>query len=134
LPGRDDLTRDAASTNRYIARRAERLLAQLDRGEPLPQRYPYPVQLWQLGDLRWIFLGGEVVVDYTLRLKRELGPHTWIAGYSNDVMAYIPSLRMLREGGYEGANAMVYYGLPTRWSEAVEAEIVEQVHWLCRTR
>jgi len=44
-----------------------------------------------------------VVVDYSLRLKRELaGPAVWVAGYSNEVMAYIPSLRVLREGGYGG--------------------------------
>jgi hypothetical protein len=127
-PDRDALRKDMISSNVYIARRAERLLAELDSGKPLRRTYPYPVQLWQLGDLRWFFLGGEVVVDYALRLKRELGPATWVAGYSNDVMAYIPSLRVLHEGGYEGANAMVYYNLPTIWSEDVEAQIVEQVH------
>jgi hypothetical protein len=132
-PSRAELHRDATSKNTYIARRAERLLVQLDAGEPLRVAYPYPVQHWQLGDLRWLFLGGEVVVDYALRLKRELGPRTWVAGYSNDVMAYIPSLRVLREGGYEGANAMVYYNLPTLWSEDVEAQIVAQVHRSCQT-
>ncbi|HEY5311735.1 MAG TPA: neutral/alkaline non-lysosomal ceramidase N-terminal domain-containing protein [Pirellulales bacterium] len=126
-PGPDELDKDTASRNKFIAARAKRLLAQLDSGQPLATTYPYPVQLWQLGDVRWIFLGGEVVVDYALRLKRELGPTTWVAGYSNDVMAYIPSLRVLREGGYEGLNSMVYYGLPTRWSEDIEAQIVEQV-------
>jgi hypothetical protein len=131
-PGRSALQKDAESANPYNARRAQRLLAELDAGRPPRESYPYPVQLWQLGELRWLFLGGEVVVDYALRLKRELGPATWVAGYSNDVMAYIPSLRVLREGGYEGANAMVYYGLPTRWSEDVEAQIVGQVHRSCR--
>ena len=75
-----------------------------------------------------MFLGGEVVVDYSLRLKRELGQSkTWVAGYSNDVMAYIPSHRVWNEGGYEGATAMVYYGLPTRWSERVEDQIIDEV-------
>ena len=61
-------------------------------GKPLSQTYPYPVQLWRVGpELQWITLGGEVVVDYSLRLKKELGPATWVAGYTNDVMAYIPS-------------------------------------------
>ena len=73
-------------------------------------------------------LGGEVVVDYSLRLKTELGEgNTWIAGYSNDVMAYIPSERVLKEGGYEGAGAMVYYGLPSPWSEEVEEAIIRTV-------
>ena len=85
-----------------------------------------------MGELSWVFLGGEVVVDYALRLKRELGPTTWVAGYSNDVMAYIPSLRVLREGGYEGANAQVYYNLPTIWSRDVEGQIVEQAERECQ--
>ena len=43
-------------------------------------------------------------------------------------MAYIPSRRVLREGGYEGSGAMIYYGLPTVWAPAVENAIVEEVH------
>ena len=76
----------------------------------------------------WVTLGGEVVVDYALRLKQELGPaNTWVAGYSNDVMAYIPSRRVLSEGGYEGGGAMVYYGLPTIWAPEIEETIVREV-------
>ena len=94
----------------------------------LAPTYPYPVQVWRLGDLTWVFLGGEVVVDYSLRLKRNLGSsHTWVSGYCNDVMAYIPSLRVLKEGGYEGATAMIYYGLPASWSTDVETQIVDTV-------
>jgi hypothetical protein len=73
-----------------------------------------------------VILGGEVVVDYSLRLRHELtGSNIWVAGYSNDVMAYIPSARVLQEGGYEGATAMIYYGLPTSWSGQVEEHIVK---------
>jgi hypothetical protein len=129
LPTRADLEHDLTSTNRYIVSRARLLLSRLDRGQPLSPTYPYPVEVWRLGDaLTWVFLGGEVVVDYSLRLKRELGQSsTWVASYSNDVMAYIPSLRVLNEGGYEGATAMIYYGLPTSWAPAVEEAIVKQV-------
>ncbi len=88
------------------------------------------MQTWRLGpDLLWITLGGEVVVDYSLRLKQELGREsTWVAGYTNDVMAYIPSLRVLNEGGYEGGGAMLIYGLPTVWSPEVEERIIREVH------
>ena len=80
-------------------------------------------------DSTWIALGGEVVVDYSLRLKQELGPQTtWVAGYANDVMAYIPSRRVWREGGYEGVGAMVYYGLPSRWDANVEETIISKIH------
>ena len=42
-------------------------------------------------------------------------------------MAYIPSKRVLKEGGYEGATAMVYYGQPSPWAEPVEEDIIEAV-------
>ncbi len=130
LPTRDDLVKQGESKDKFLVQRARALLQQIDGGKPLSQTYPYPVQLWRVGpQLQWITLGGEVVVDYSLRLKRELGPgRTWIAAYTNDVMAYIPSLRVLKEGGYEGGGAMVYYGLPTIWSPAVEETIVKAVH------
>lgn len=109
---------------------AKYLLTQWDRDGSLPANYPYPVQAWQLGyELTWVFLGGEVVVDYSLRLKSELSPKkTWISAYSNDVMAYIPSRRVLGEGGYEGGLARFPYGLPAVWDGSVEKKIVEKVH------
>jgi hypothetical protein len=129
LPSREQLVEATTSKDRYVASRAKRLLQQLAKSGSLRGTYPYPVQVWQLGpDLTFITLGGEVVVDYALRLKRELGRgRTWVAGYSNDVMAYIPSLRVLKEGGYEGGGAMVYYGLPTVWGPKVEEMIVAAV-------
>jgi Neutral/alkaline non-lysosomal ceramidase, N-terminal len=129
LPTREELQSQAKPRNKYEAVRAKTLLAQLDAGKPLSPTYPYPVQSWRLGPgLSWITLGGEVVVDYSLRLKQELGrQRTWVSSYTNDVMAYIPSRRVLAEGGYEGGGAMVYYGLPTVWSPEVEETIVRAV-------
>jgi hypothetical protein len=134
LPTREQLAQDSLSRNRYLAARAKHLLRQIQEGQPLPATYPYPVQVWRLGsDLTWVALGGEVVVDYSRRLKKELGlGKTWVAGYTNDVMAYIPSLRVLKEGGYEGGGAMVYYGLPASWSPRVEELIVAAVHDVAR--
>lgn len=129
LPSEDQLRSEAESENRYVASRAKSLLAQIAGGTPLSQTYPYPVQTWGMGDdLLLVFLGGEVVVDYALRLKEEIpGERIFVAGYSNDVMAYIPSRRVLNEGGYEGGGAMVYYGLPTVWAPNVEKLIVDEV-------
>jgi hypothetical protein len=130
LPTRDQLLKDAASADRHVAARARLLLKKLERDGSLAGTYPYPVQAWQLGDgPTLVALGGEVVVDYALRLKKELGAdRTWVMGYANDVMAYIPSLRVLKEGGYEGGGAMLYYGQPTVWSPRVEEMIVAAVH------
>ncbi len=126
LPTKEQIEADLKSDDVYRARRAAGLLTILSRDGKLSQTYEYPVQMWAIGDgVRMTFLGGEVVVDFSLRLKSELsGPANWIAGYSNDVMAYIPSKRVLEEGGYEGETAMVYYGLPTKWSPDVEEHIV----------
>ena len=130
LPSRQQLADDAQSKDKYVAARAKTLLEDLDAGRPLEPKYPYPVQTWKLGSqVQWVFLGGEVVVDYAVRLKSELADtRTWVAGYSNDVMAYIPSRRVLMEGGYEGGGAMVYYGLPTIWAPEIEETIVAEVH------
>jgi hypothetical protein len=129
VPTRERLAEDALSKDRYIAQRAKLLLKELEKKQSLRATYPYPVQAWQLGsELTFVMLGGEAVVDYALRLKKEIGPgRTWVAAYSNDVMAYIPSRRVVDEGGYEGGGAMVYYGQPGVWSPRVEELIVAAV-------
>ena len=130
LPSRQDLLRNLKSEDRYVTSRARLLLRYLDETGKLDQTYPYPISTWHFGDqVKMVILGGEVVVDYAIRLKSELGGiRTWVAGYSNDVMAYIPSRRVLREGGYEGATSMIYYGMPTTWSPEIEQLIVDEVH------
>lgn len=130
LPTRDELTAQLGDANKYIGMRAKMLLEEIDAGKPLSQTYPYPIQLWRLGnEVQWFFLGGEVVVDFALRIKSEQQQtKTWVAGYSNDVMAYIPSRRVLTEGGYEGGGAMIYYGLPTTWAPEVENQILKEVN------
>lgn len=129
LPSVEQLQQTVKSSNRYERARAAMLLEEFDRDGQLAQTYPYPVARWELGDtIEMIFLGGEVVVELAIRLKSERrGRRTWVAAYSNDVMAYIPSERVLREGGYEGGGAMVYYGLPGPWAPGVEAAIVHAV-------
>ncbi len=126
IPSKEEIEADAKSSDVFVARRARWLLTAIERDGKLSESYPYPVQMWKVGDnATMTFLGGEVVVDFALRLKAELaGANQWVAGYSNDVMAYIPSKRVLLEGGYEGESAMIYYGLPSKWSEHVEEHIV----------
>jgi hypothetical protein len=128
LPAKADLKRDTHLPNFYIASRAKHLLKIIETRGHLDPSYPYPVEAWPLDGLTWIFLGGEVVVDYSLRLKRSLrGSHTWVSAYCNDVMPHIPSQRVLKEGRYEGGGAMVYYGQPTVWSDQVEESILGAV-------
>ena len=131
IPDRGELDRRiAAEKGDTSARRyAQLLLDRLKADGRLRDKYPYPVQVWRFGStFKMIIMGGEVVVDYALRLKAAYGwADTWVAGYSNDVFAYIPSLRVLKEGGYEGGGAMVPYGQPGPFDEAVEESIMRKV-------
>ena len=113
---------------------ARQFLARLDAGRPLPTGIAYPVQAWTFGpELAMVFLGGEVVAEYALRLRRELGPgRIWVNAYANHVPCYIPSRQVLAEGGYEAEQAMDFYGLPTRLAPDVEDRIVGAVHALLR--
>jgi hypothetical protein len=121
----EKMKEDKADSHR---RWANHLLAQLKSGKPLARNYPYPIQAWRLGDQLLVTLGGEPVVDYSLKFKQQFGAQTWIAGYCNDVMTYIPSLRVLNEGGYEGGGAMIPYGQPAlRWADNVEDLITASV-------
>lgn len=134
-PTRDEFKARLDSKDRYEVSHAKRMLERLDKGEKLPTQYPYPVQVMRFGDaLTMVALGGEVVVDYALRLKQELaGPAVWVAGYSNDVMGYIPSVRVLKEGGYEGGGAMRFSTThPGPWAESTEERIVSKVRELNR--
>lgn len=132
-PSREQLERLRQSNDKVDVRRASILLDELERTGQIRTTYDYPVQAIQFGpDLTLVALAGEVVVDYSHRLKKELAGDSmvWIAGYSNDVFAYIPSLRVLREGGYEGGDAMRYSSLPGPFAESTEQRIIDKVHQL----
>ena len=133
-PTRKELTALSLSKAEYRQRWAKRLLNEMDRGVEWERTVPYPIQVWSLGaDLLWVSLGGEVVVDYALRLKREIDGPLWVTGYANDVMAYIPSVRVLQEGGYEGATSMMVYGMAAhRWAPEIEERIVATVGRLAK--
>ena len=104
----------------------------LERGESIPTEMPYTVQAWRFSDdLAMVFLNGEVVVDYGLRLKREFDRHRlWVNSYSNDVPCYIPSERVLKEGGYEADSSMIYYLKPGPFAAGLEDKIIGAVHSL----
>lgn len=118
--------------NDIHARWARRMLEMMDKDIQFPDSYHYyPVQAWQLGkELLLIGIGGESVVDYSLRFKREFGEgSTWVLGYTNTMVAYMPSRRVWEEGGYEGGPHLDEYGHPAwRWAGNVEDRIAKGVH------
>jgi hypothetical protein len=141
-PTQDELTERAQSKNKYERLHAENLLRQLEEDGKIRDSYPCPVQVIQFGDaLTLVALPGETVVDFSLRLKRELtapngaSPAIWVAGYSNDVFAYVPSRRVLLEGGYEAESAMKYMTTivhPGPFAPSVEELIISKVDELNR--
>jgi hypothetical protein len=112
-----------------LVRRARKMIDAIDSGHPV-RDVSYPVQAIRFAkDLTLLALGGEVVVDYDLRAKREYpGGPLIVAGYSNAVMGYIPSERILREGGYEAVDNLIYYGQPGPFAPGVEARVFDAIH------
>jgi len=131
LPTREEWDEHAKQPG-IVGYHAKRNLERLDRGEKLPTTLPYIVQTWNFGDqLVMTFLAGEAVVDYSLRLKKEFdADRLWVTAYANDVPCYIPSRRILQEGGYEAETSLWYYDRPARLAPAVEDLIVAAVHEL----
>jgi hypothetical protein len=131
---RDELQALLADPNALRARWAARLLKKLDAGETFEAAYPYPLHAWRLGrEALLIGMGAETVVDYALRFKHEFGPGTWVLGYADDMISYIPSRRVWEEGGYEGGSNLYEYGRPAfRWDGSMEDRIAQTVHRLVR--
>jgi len=128
LPDDEELSKIInTSTVSYQKRWAERFRNKIRAGEKLPASYPYPVQVWSIGNLPLVSLGGELLVEYGINIKQMLGENAFVYGYSNDVMSYIPSSIVLKEGGYEGAMAHTVYGLPAKWQVGVQTRILNEV-------
>jgi len=133
IPTAADLEKRLETSSGYDRKWDERRLFALKKGE-LRDHYDFPVQLVRFGDaLTFVGLSGETCVDYSLRLKREFtGPgKLWVAGYCNDVLAYIPSKRVLHEGGYEAYRSIIYWSNPLhpeKFADTLEERIIGKVH------
>ena len=108
----------------YLIFRAKVLKNQLDQGKSIMTSYNYPVQFWKIGEQNMAVMGGEVVVDYAIRLKQIFGEDLFVMAYANEVMSYIPSTRVLSEGDYEGTRSPVF---TTPWAADIEMRIILEV-------
>jgi hypothetical protein len=129
-PPREELKKLAANRRSPQTWGATEMLAALDRGEKLPDHYTAPLTVWQFGrDLTLVGLSGEVVVDYVADLEKALGPNKlWLAAYCNDVFGYLPSARVLSEGGYETRG--LYSGGAGFFDPKAEQVVVRKVRGL----
>lgn len=124
-PSIADLEKVKKDNSGYVNRWASRLKVELESGNKLQESYDYyPIQTWKLGGQQLVALGGEVTVEYAIKLKELLGRDLFVLGYSNDVMNYIPSEKILEEGGYEGHLSHMVYGLPSKWAPGIEDKII----------
>ncbi len=132
---RQELLAATKDQNAIRKRWAERLLKKLDAGETFAATYPYPLHAWRLGqETLMLGMGAETVVDYALRFKAEFGRGTWVCGYTDDLISYIPSRRVWAEGGYEGGPNLYEYGRPAlRWAGDIEDRIAHAVQELVKS-
>src|SRR5690606_33676807 len=99
----------------YVYEWATNLIKELEAGKKLLSSYAdYPIQVWDFGGQKLISLGGEVTVGYAIKLKELYGQDLFVMGYTNDVMGYIPTELILKEGGYEGDTSQRAFGLPSK--------------------
>jgi neutral ceramidase len=134
LPSAETLAADAASNDLPRRRKAEYLLSALKEKRPLPAKYPCPVQVVRFGaELLFIALGGEPVAEFAVKLKTEFaGSVVWVAGYSNDMFGYLPTRRVLAEGGYEGLRAWYWSALPGPFTDDAEETVLQTVRRLVK--
>jgi hypothetical protein len=127
-PGRAELEKmTAKGSPSWQSWMAMAMLEALDKGQTLPTHYRAPIAVWQFGsDLTLVALSGEAVVDYVQLIERAIGPmQLWLSAYNNDVFGYLPSARVLEEGGYETRG--VVHGGPGFFSRASQDVVVAKV-------
>ncbi|MDG2384327.1 MAG: neutral/alkaline non-lysosomal ceramidase N-terminal domain-containing protein [Pirellulaceae bacterium] len=117
------------STDGFHRQHAQSMLTKLDQSGSLPDSVDYTVSSWTFDDeLAILFLGGEVVVDYAVRLNQELDwSRLWITAWANSMPGYIPSRRVLLEGGYEADFSQIYYDQPAPYALQVEDVLVASI-------
>ncbi len=130
VPDVKEFTEMSVDTTTAKGHNAEVFLERMVRGIPIDTALTYPMECWTFGnELTMLFLGGEVLADYSVRIRKEIpSGKLWINAYTNDVKAYIPSARSIKEGGYEVEGNMYYYDHPFRFSTRIEEIIMKAVH------
>lgn len=126
-PSEEELIKIEKETQGYQKSWATNQLKILRQNGSLRTSYPYPLQVWRLGSQPIMIFGGELVIEYSIEMKKIFGPNTFVIGYANEDMAYIPSENILKEGGYEGESSMMVYGLPAKWESGIQETIIGEI-------
>jgi neutral ceramidase len=122
-PTKEELQKVIAEASNYPGG-AINFLHRLNQGESLPSSYPYPLQFWRLGEQNMVVMSSEVVVDYAIILKQIFGRDLFVMAYANEGMGYIPSTRVLNEGGYESDRSPNFTG---PWAPDIEMKLILEI-------
>jgi hypothetical protein len=128
-PSKTELAEDVQNENPHIKNRARKYLDQLKQTHRIQTEVPLPISILGFGeDLSIVLMAGEVVVDYSLQIKRMFkGQTPWTVGYAYEIPCYIPSNRLLKEGGYEAESSLVYYGIYGPFAGRIQDSIMKTV-------
>lgn len=97
---------------------AQALLAHPEWNSPT---IPLTFQRLDLADgCSLLAMNGEIVADYGLRIRTLSQGDVLPLGYANGMTGYVPTERILAEGGYEAGEAAPYFLLPAPFAPAVE--------------
>ena len=116
--------KEISKGNDYQARWAKGMIDEFKKNGKFIKNYRYPIQYWKIGNQPLFVMGGEVVVSYAVQLKELYGQDVFVMAYANDIVAYIPTIKVLEEGGYEGDTSQRVYGLPAKWDKQIEPIIM----------
>jgi neutral ceramidase len=121
-----------AATPGALAEVARQMLLFFDAGAKLPTKYRAPIAVWKFGsDLTVVGLPGETVVEYAIGVEKLADPKKlWVAGYCNDSFGYLPSKKVIEEGGYEAQGLTKGFGGPGFFSPDAEGVLINAVKGL----
>jgi hypothetical protein len=134
MPTRAQLQANLAGDDEPLKTKSRYLLRAMDEGRTFPAEYPCPLQVIRFGDeLLLMAIGGEPVIDYAHMMRKEFaGPILWVAGYCNDMFAYVPTRAVLSEGGYEGGRSVLWSYLPAPFTGETEDRVMNAARRLVK--
>ena len=92
------------------------------------------LQVIRLNDVAFVAIPGEPFVEIGLNIKRQSPiPYTFVCGYSNGCLVYIPTAEAFEQGGYEvrsHINYMLPSGVTPEWAGIIETTAVGMLHEL----
>lgn len=137
------------TTKSYLHYITNKIVSKINRGEKVATTTRYPVQVWKIGEQPLFALGGELVVEYAIEIKKLFGDQTFVMGFSNGIISYIPTLSILKESNNKGSKNVFYnpinyayegntetqlvYGLPSIFEADIEHRIMDAVFNLAKT-